>query len=88
MTNVKYLPGSSRSLISLTDSLAACRLVQDEVLRAKLTYTAIGNRAGIANSTVSNIASGKTRYPRIETIIRILGALGWMIVAQRKASEP
>ena len=87
MTNVKYLPGSSRSLISLTDSLAACRLVQSEVLRAKLTYTAIANRAGLSTSTVSNIASGRTRFPRIETIIRILGALGWMIVAQRKSQQ-
>ena len=82
MSNVRHLPGT-RSLITLTDSFAACKLVQEEVLRAKRTYTDIGNRAGIANSTVSNIASGKTRFPRIETIIRILGALGWMIVAQR-----
>ena len=86
MTNVKYLPGS-RSLISLVDSFAACKLVQDEVLRAKLTYNAIASRAGLSNSTVANIASGRTRLPRIETIIRVLGALGWMIVAQRKAAE-
>jgi predicted transcriptional regulator len=76
------LPGGrARSLVTLTDSLAACKLVQEEVLRAKLTYTAIGTRAGIANSTVANIASGRTRLPRIETIIRILGALEWAIVA-------
>ena len=86
MTNVKYLPGA-RTLISLTDSFAACKLVQDEVLRAKLTYTEIANRAALSNSTVANIASGRTRYPRIETIIRVLGALGWLIVAQRTGGE-
>jgi predicted transcriptional regulator len=82
-TNIKYLPGT-RSLITLTDSYAACKLVQEEVLRAKLTYTEIAKRASVANSTVSHIASGSTRLPRIETIIRILGALDWMIVAQRR----
>ena len=83
MTNVQYLPGT-RSLITLTDSFAACKLVQEEVLRCKLPYTEIGRRASIANSTVGNIARGATKLPRIETIIRILGALGWLIVAQRR----
>jgi hypothetical protein len=82
-TDVQYLPGT-RSLITLTDSFAACKLVQEEVLRAKLTYTEIGRRAGTANSTVANIAQGSMKLPRIETIIRILGALDWMIVAQRR----
>ena len=82
MAKIQYLPGS-RALITLTDSHASIKLVQHELLRAKLTYTEIGKRASIANSTVANIASGTTRFPRIETIIRILGALGWAIVAQR-----
>lgn len=80
---LKLLPGS-RSLVTLTDSFAAKKLVQDEVLRSERTYKAIAHDAGVANSTVSNIASGKTQWPRIETIIRILGALGWVIQAQRR----
>jgi len=58
--------------------------VQNEVLRAKRTYTDIARAAALSNSTVSNIATGTTKWPRIETIIRILAALGWMITAQRR----
>jgi hypothetical protein len=35
---------------------------------------------------VSNIASGATTWPRIETVIRLLGALNWVIVAQRNTT--
>jgi DNA-binding phage protein len=83
MKNVVPLP-APRSLITLTDSHAACRIVQNEVLRAKRTYTDIARAAALSNSTVSNIATGTTKWPRIETIIRILAALGWMITAQRR----
>lgn len=85
-TVTRLLPGT-RSLVTLTDSMAATKLVQEELLRAKTTYTAIAAKAAVANSTVSNIASGQTRYPRIETIIRLLGALGWLITANRR-EEP
>jgi predicted transcriptional regulator len=74
----------ARPLALLTDSFASMKLIQDELLRSKLTYTELAKRASVANSTVSNIAIGHTKYPRIETIIRILGALGWTIQAVRK----
>lgn len=80
---VRLLPGS-RSLITLTDSMAAKKLVQQEVLRSKRTYRDIAHGAGVAPSTVSNIAIGYTTWPRLETIIRILGSLGWIITARRK----
>jgi hypothetical protein len=82
----RLLPGT-RSLVTLTDSMAATKLVQEELLRAKTTYTAIAAKAALASSTVSNIASGHTRYPRIETIIRLLGALDWVITANRREEE-
>jgi len=85
MTNniVNLAPGS-RSLVTLIDSPASIKLVQRELLRAHRTYTDIAKQAGLAHSTVSNIASGNTRWPRIETIIRLLGALGWVIMAQKR----
>lgn len=83
---LRLLPGT-RSLVTLVDSMAATKLVQDELLRSKTTYSAIAAKAAIASSTVSNIASGQTRFPRIETIIRLLGALGWVITAQRQPGE-
>lgn len=80
---VRLLPGT-RSIVTLVDSPAAIKLVQVEILRSKETYVAIAQKAAIGHSTVSNIASGTTRFPRIETIIRLLGALGWAITAQRR----
>ena len=73
-----------RSLVTLVDSPASIKLVQHEILVSKLTYTEISRRAAISASTVSNIATGATRYPRIETVIRILGAMGWIIQATRR----
>lgn len=84
---INLMPGASRSLIVLADSMAAKKLVQDEILRSKLTYKEVARRANVASSTVSNIAIGHTSWPRIETIIRILGALDWVIQAKRKAEE-
>jgi len=74
----------SRPLVHLVDSPVAIRLLQVELLSAKQTYTAIAAKAQVSSSTVSNIASGVTRWPRLETIIRILSALGWEVVAKRK----
>jgi Helix-turn-helix len=82
------LPIRRRPLVNLVDSPIAIKLVQDELLRSKQTYTMIAHKAVVSPSTVSNIASGTTRWPRLETIIRILSALDWTIVAQRRAPEP
>ena len=80
MTNVVKLP-RIRSIHVLADSFASMKLVQEELLRSKLTYSELARRAGVASGTVSNIAIGHTKFPRIETIIRILGALDWTIQA-------
>lgn len=83
MANVVHL-ARGRPLVHLVDSPVAIKLVQDELLAYKETYKAVAARAQVASSTVSNIASGHTRWPRLETLIRILSALGWQIVAQRR----
>lgn len=80
---VQLLPGS-KSLTTLTDSLAAIKLVRAEIFRSKRTYRDIAKGAAVSPSTVGNIASEKTHWPRIETVIRVLGALGWVITAQRR----
>ena len=84
--NIVRLPGASRSLVTLVDSPASIRLVQHEILISKQTYKALAAKAQLSHSTVGNIASGQTKMPRLETIIRILGALGWVIQARRDAS--
>lgn len=81
------LPTRRRRLVDLVDSPVAIKLVQEELLRAKGTsYGEIAAKARLGKTTVANIATGTTRWPRLETIIRILSALEWKIVAQR--SEP
>lgn len=76
-----------RSLVILTDSFVSIKLVQNEVLRSKQTYKAIAAKANVASSTVSNIAIGHTKLPRLETIIRILSALRWVISASPGEEE-
>jgi hypothetical protein len=84
MTEVVSLSSRrARPLVHLVDSPVAIKLLQEELLTSKLGYTAIAVRAQVANSTVHNIASGQTRWPRLETIIRILSALNWRIIAER-----
>ena len=83
MADVVPLPRRPRPLVHLVDSPVAIKLLQDELLAYKHTYKDVAARAQVASSTVSNIASGVTRWPRLETIIRILSALGWQIMAQR-----
>jgi DNA-binding phage protein len=83
MPSHNVVPLRSRPLVQLVDSPVAIHLLQQELLASKATYTAIAQKAQVASSTVSNIASGQTRWPRLETIIRILSALNWQIIAQR-----
>jgi hypothetical protein len=80
--NLVQLP-HPRPLVALIDSPSTIKLIQAEILRSKLTYTAIATKAALAISTVGNIASGQTKLPRLETTIRLLGALGWVIQARR-----
>lgn len=83
MNNVVPIP-RLRSIHVLADSFASVKLVQDELLRSKLGYSELARRAAVSPSTVGKIACGDTKLPRIETIIRILGALDWTIQAVRK----
>lgn len=74
-----------RPLVQLVDSPVALKLLREEILMSKMTYTVIAAKAQLGHSTVGNIATGATRFPRLETIIRLLSALGWEIVARRRA---
>lgn len=43
-------------------------------------YSAIAKTGGMSPSTASNMANGKTRFPRFSTISGILGSLGYETV--------
>lgn len=48
---------TSRPLVHLVDSPVAIKLLQHELLTAKVRYNAIAVKASVSSSTVSNIAS-------------------------------
>ena len=73
-------------IIKVDDGPKTVALVQSEIWRTGGDFTKIATAADISVSTVSNIASGETKFPRLRTIIRILGALGWDIYAQERAN--
>lgn len=84
MSDIVPFTGRRWPLVTLVDSPSTIRLIQNQLLTSKLTYKAIAAKAVLASSTVSNIASGATKLPRLETCIRLLSALGWQIIAQRQ----
>jgi hypothetical protein len=48
--------------------------------RSTMKYSNVAKGGSMSSSTVSNLASGKTHYPRFSTITGILGALGYETV--------
>jgi hypothetical protein len=73
--------------ILLDDSAEAVQLVQQEIFASGLLYMKIAELAGVSTSTVGFIAQGQTKWPRLETMIRILGALGWDILATKRSRK-
>lgn len=48
------------------------------------TQKVIADRVGVSHSTISNISSGKTRWPRATTLFPLLDELGYRVSIQRK----
>ena len=53
-----------------------------------LKYKAVADAANMSPSTASNLAGGKTKFPRFSTIAGTLGALGYETVIRAGAVEP
>lgn len=54
--------------------------VAGRLRQSHMKFARVADGGGMSGSTVSNMASGKTRYPRFSTITGILGALGYETV--------
>jgi DNA-binding Xre family transcriptional regulator len=65
--------------VSLTASL---------LRRSHMKYNHIAKATGMSGSTASNLASGKTRFPRFSTIAGILGAMGYETVIRAGKKKP
>jgi len=48
--------------------------------QSSLKYSAVAKAGSMSPTTCSNLASGKTHYPRFSTMTGILGALGYETV--------
>lgn len=77
---VVRLPRQNR-IVKLDDGPATIELCQHAIRTSHQTYYSLADRAGVSVQTVSNIASGDTKFPRMATVIRILMALGWEVYA-------
>ena len=50
-----------------------------EIRSSKVTFTKLADKANCCPSTVSNIAHGITKDPRVGTVIKILDVLGYRV---------
>lgn len=61
---------------SFTSAEKLIEQIREDILTSKDTYKVIAVRTGKATSTIANIASGKTRWPRDTTLFPLIAALG------------
>ena len=73
-TNVVVLPTPARRQ-SFTSAEQLIDEVRNEIFRSGEKYRVIAERTGVANSTISNLANGKTRWPRSTTLFPMLQTL-------------
>lgn len=67
--------------ITLDDGPASIALCQRALQSSHLKFYDIAQRSGVCIETVSRLAYGDTKFPRMSTVVRILMALGWTIYA-------
>lgn len=79
---VLRLPHSSET-VALDDGPATIALCQRAIRSSHLKYNEVATRSGVCTQTVSNIACGDTKQPRMSTVVRILMVLGWSIHATK-----
>lgn len=54
--------------------------------QSSMKYSTVAKAGSMSPSTTSNLASGKTRFPRFSTMTGILGALGYETVIRAGAA--
>jgi len=61
---------------SFTEAEAFIDDIREHLLRYGKGYSYIAERCGISTSTVHNLASGKTKWPRPTTLFPLIRVLG------------
>lgn len=62
---------------TFTSAEAMLESVQELIHSDTRTFGRIAEETGVSQSTINNIASGKTRWPRQTTLFPLLSALGY-----------
>lgn len=57
--------------------------VTGEVISSKRKYKTLASECHVCPQTISNIASGHTRFPRAATVFSILACLGYEVVVRK-----
>jgi transcriptional regulator with XRE-family HTH domain len=68
---------------SFTSAEAFIEQVRIAVLKDKFGYEDLAHRTGVSKTTIANLASGKTRWPRPTTLFPLLVVLGMEITIRR-----
>ena len=70
------------------DTLDYVNFVSGKLRQSKMKFAHVAKGGGMSGTTVSNMASGQTHYPRFSTITGILGALGYETVIRGGKTKP
>lgn len=70
------------------DTLDYVKFVSGQLRASHMKHKDVAKGGGMCASTVSNLASGKTRYPRFGTITGSLGAIGYETVIRGSIKPP
>lgn len=75
MVNIVRLPSASRPR-TFTTAEAMIEEVRTSIFGDQRQYRVLAEKASVSPSTIANLASGKTRWPRHTTLFPLLDALG------------
>jgi HTH-type transcriptional regulator/antitoxin HipB len=70
----------------LTSTAALSVAIRDARKASRLTQAELASRAGVTQATVSNLERG-IAAPGLDTILRVLGALGLELLVQQKPTR-
>lgn len=73
--------------ITFADIEELCAFVAHVIVSSKMKYVRLAEKAGCCPATISKLAAGETHLPRASTVLNILQALGYQLVAKGGTHE-
>ncbi len=79
-SSVTKIPSNTKRLIRLKTQKQRATFVRREVRLQGWTINSLAEDAGLCWTTVGRFAQEMTRLPRLDTVIKIFGSLGYDVV--------